>query len=179
MKTSDTGIVLSGVVVGILLGAGSLLYMNGGTLGASTNDVSYQRLRPRDIVEQQLKAHEAKTAGQNVQKMENTAVVPSDDCTKTTVAIKELMTKVNYWVPNNIKNTQSRTEIQKAADTIIARACPAPEPTSMKKDTAPMKAAAPTVKVDNDCEQFERGSTRYEKCRANTQENKTYEPIQY
>ena len=173
MQNRDAGIALCGVVIGVLLGAGSLLYAQGASLGADSQDVAYKRITPRDVIQQQLKSHAAGTVQKGTQAA-NTVAAPSADCMTATAVVKELMSKVNYWIPNNLVNTQRRSEISKAGDAIIVRYCPAPA-TSMKKDasTTNMKAAAP-VKIHNDCTVYEQGSTRYNKCKASNAKNKVY-----
>lgn len=175
MQNREAGIALCGVVVGVLLGAGSLLYAQGASLGADAGDVAYERIRPRDTVKRLRAAHPSGLVEKKAEKTETIVAVPSEDCAMTTGIVKELMSSVNYWVPNNVQNTQRRAEIKKAGDAIIARYCPAAASTSMKKDAAApsMKAAAP-VDVDNDCEQYEVGGIRYNKCMANEAKNKSY-----
>jgi|GEM_PF-4398154 len=185
MARRDVSVTVCSVVVGILLGAGSVLYAQEST--ASATRVTFREL-PSNINPQQFKSRHLpeKMIAPKVPKANTikgrTPEAPASEgekslttCELVKKIVSDLSTVILGVIPNQQNFTAIRTKVQAAFDKAVSDNCAAGAPSEAVPVKSEMKKAAPRS-VDNDCGQYDPDSVRYTKCRANELLGKPYSP---
>ena len=163
MANRDVGIALSGVVVGVLLGAGSILYAQGAALGADTfaytpYDYSARKLN-RDSVEKHNKEQMKKAAPTQV--VPTIADIVDSKTCKGAQALKAALEKI--LPQNDYRYLEEWAKINTAVDAVCGNMVKPAAPVDDATGIVPVKKTE-TKYVDNDCEKFTVGGPRYAAC---------------
>ncbi len=189
MKSREAGIGVCGVVVGIILGAGALLYTNdygvrAELAGALVNplvafrgmdmDIDRRYFKKRAVNERYESAHppaplKEETPSQRPRYPSQEEIQPavSSECSEG----KKLKDDVLAMVPSTEDYLRLRSKIALAFNEVM-KGCPSQQAKTQTKKSA---GVSPTPRVNNACEQYGRGTQRYTRCLVNERRNQRYE----
>ncbi|MBI3332223.1 hypothetical protein HYZ99_04710 [Candidatus Peregrinibacteria bacterium] len=194
MANRDVALGLCGVVVGVMLGAGSMLYAQEATLSASSTDevaavyfdVPEEPPTARDIdrirVDEETSRSHAEMRRLNRPNMnatephESAPVLPDDACDVAKNLSARMTLAIDTVIPRQEDNNYTiiSSNLKVVLRNIVTDYCGSEqEAAAAEEDTGYQRSAAP-VRVDNDCEQYEEGSNRLAKCLGNQLENRPY-----
>lgn len=192
MANRDVALGLSGVVVGVLLGAGSVHFTQEASLSASSVDevaayfdvevedaeeASARNVQRRDMEEQAednarmlRKARKAKN--QKSETHDSAPVQPSDACDIAKNLTQRMGLALQTVIPAQQEFEKFTNPLQVVLDNIEKDYCGSSETEDVGSvETVEEAAAQP---VDNDCEQYEEGSRRQILCIGNEREGLPY-----
>ena len=190
MANRDVGVSICGVVVGVLLGAGSVMYAQDMLLNASSTDVAYRGMQVENADELKARDVRAKVLGQERDARENAARVkkpkasagthtaaPVDQsaCGVAKAAAARFNQAINV-IPNEQtdRNQEFRSKLGGETKSIVEDFCGSPKEEGSTEETSEDHSAAPEAPTDNNCEQYGEGSVREAKCLGNQNEGKPY-----
>lgn len=195
MANRDVGVSICGVVVGVMLGAGSVLYAQDATLSANSSDVAYRGQTVRDnrfigdaddykSRNTRQTEYERKVAAdkKNAQRLDRDTdegdshqAAPEVDVSTCGVAaaiVARLSNVVTSIIPAQQEYEKFLKPIKSALGAVETDYCGSGE-TVEAVEVKMDKPSAPT-KVDNDCEQYEAGSRRQAVCLGNEAKGQDY-----
>ncbi|MDO8649059.1 MAG: hypothetical protein Q7R81_04740 [Candidatus Peregrinibacteria bacterium] len=190
MANRDVSISICGVVVGVMLGAGSVMYAQETTLGTEGDPVVYRdapdadqytarKLRDRENQAPTLRDVAGTASRVKAPKKGSTtgteSATPMTECDLVSAVVNELADASLAGIPLQEKNYgEIRTAIKTARDAIIDRHCME----SADTDSAPIEASDETTKraapAINDCDAYAPGSVRRAKCEGNSEDGNRY-----
>lgn len=177
MANRDIALSVTSVMLGVMVGAGSVMYAqdiettDGGAVAYRQAERA-ERFKKRHISDMMPGPDVSKT--KRLKKKEQMELVAPEEAKSTCDVVKSIVAELSgivfRVVPDNQKNTEIRMKLKNAFDKVTRDHC-ANEDTSAgqgagAEEEKKMKRAAPK-RVDNDCEQYEAGSVRATKCKAN------------
>lgn len=179
MANRDVSIGICGVVVGVILGAGVLAFSDGTAVQATVAPVAYRVIPkggviPRRQVQgtvQPVDRSRAPTVKDVVVPAEETPVVTEETpCTIAGDIVKEVAAANDKVLPVNIKNTAIRQTLRETLEGILLKYCK-----DQHAAAATSSSSASSVEPrDNDCHRFVEGTSRYNQCRVNETQGKSY-----
>ncbi|HLD71378.1 MAG TPA: hypothetical protein VI873_02060 [Candidatus Peribacteraceae bacterium] len=194
MANRDVGVSICGVVVGVMLGAGSVLYAQDATLSANSSDVAYrgqdiegaELYKARNV--ERLKLEDVRNdAGQNAHRLErktgedttheSAPAVDVSTCGVATAIVARLGNVVTSTIPAQQAFEKFRKPIMSALSAVQSDYCGSGETVEavevqMDKPSAPKE-------VENDCydsDKYAPGSKRQAGCLGNQNDNIQYIP---
>ena len=194
MANRDVGVSICGVVVGVMLGAGSVLYAQDATLSANSSDVAYrgqdiegaELYKARNV--ERLKLEDVRNdAGQNAHRLErktgedttheSAPAVDVSTCGVATAIVTRLGNVVTSTIPAQQAFEKFRKPIMSALSAVQSDYCGSGETVEavevqMDKPSAPKE-------VENDCydsDKYAPGSKRQAGCLGNQNDNIQYIP---
>ena len=175
MANRDIALSVTSVMLGVMVGAGSVMYAqditttDGGT-GAYRQAERDERVKKRHISDMMPGPDISKM--KKLKRKEQMEIVAPEGVKTTCELVKSVVAELSdivfRVVPDNQKNTEIRMKLKNALDKVTRDHC-ANEDTSAgqgAEEEKKMKRAAPR-RIDNNCEQYEAGSVRATKCKAN------------
>ncbi|MEK7590671.1 MAG: hypothetical protein AAB489_00480 [Patescibacteria group bacterium] len=192
MANRDVGVSICGVVVGVMLGAGSVLYAQDATLSATSSDVAYRGVNfdARDYNARNVEAKQRAAASdindkasrpvkrKSEEPSHEAAPVDLSACGVARAIVARMSDAINSTIPNEQTNNYSAMRI--ALGTVLSAVetdyCGSND-TAEVEEAAPMKKAAPQKKVDNDCgnrDLYVPGSRQHTLCLGNELEGTQY-----
>ena len=192
MANRDVGISICGVVVGVMLGAGSVLYTQDAPLHASATQVAAyfgnvdtDAARARNVEAAQEEQAQADALREKAATVKEVApaehkAAPALDLSACGVA-KAIAARLNAAVDAVIPVQQDRANgaaqssaLHAIAANVVTDYCGTASMQSAPASTTDTPFVKPEKQVDNDCEQYLAGSTRRTICEGNQLQGKTY-----
>ncbi|MCF7844877.1 MAG: hypothetical protein K9M03_03565 [Kiritimatiellales bacterium] len=194
MKNNQTGIGICGVVVGMIIGAGAIVYTQHYTvvahLAGSIIGVEYltafRGIDPplgREYQKRAISAFERLSNKAEIvteprypltpQKTEPTVQV-SDQCAETNRVVYQMREAAKRIIPKTSKYTQFQAQIDAVLNG-VAQDCKPVVVHEQAMVPAASKSVTPKPRVNNHCEQYDKQSQRYTRCVANEREGQRYQ----
>lgn len=185
MANRDVGVSICGVVVGVMLGAGSVLYAQDATLSATSSDVAFRGIN-FDASDYDARSVADRKQGDAVEHA-NRPERKANDSSSHTAAPVDLSTcgvaraiaarfemAIKSTIPNeqSDRNLQNRNSLLGVSSAVVSDYCGSGDSTDAVGDVQMDKGSAPT-KVDNDCEK-NCGFLERAKCEANQEKGLQY-----
>ncbi len=183
MAHRDVGVSICGVVVGVMLGAGSILYAQDSVLSGTSSDLAYrgqdtegaEEFRARNIERIQREDSEAAARAARRARSSETheaapfvAPVEMSECDVTADIITRMALARSFIIPNDQRYSELNNQLAAVEAQIYEDYCGSGEAPEEMEET---KSAAPRV-IDNNCEQC-RGSQLRE-CEGSQEKNQVY-----
>lgn len=192
MTHRDVRVSLAGLVAGIVLGAGSLSYVQSGSFTGSTlaiirpevllhgapsrgdytqRNVSKKNVPLRSDSQKNLYPTMKEQTGSSSSSTGSVDTSPAS-CKAVRNAVSTIQTVYNAVVPDTIRNTEIRTRMDNAIAKALSDGCPVDIDSATTPSTTASSAAADMV--DNHCDKFPAHTARYTQCVIAEKNGKTY-----